>query len=87
MPKIVRVKSSGEILYRQEPEFKKGKGLENAFILNPQYKSTDLKEVEITEEEWNQHLEILRLEAEREQKIQAEMRELAIKSLEAKGEL
>ena len=52
--KVVKNKK-GEIVYRSEPEFEPGKGKLNAQIINGG-KLEDYEEVEITEEEWNNHV-------------------------------
>lgn len=41
---VVRVKATGEIIYRQNPNFKTGLGIKNAIFFNPQYTANELEE-------------------------------------------
>jgi hypothetical protein len=53
--KVVKLVSTGEIKYRQDPEFTVGLGIENTVKMfggNPK----DYEEVDITQEEWNTYI-------------------------------
>ena len=84
--KVVKQKSTGEIVYRQSPDFEKGLGIINASIFN-QISADDLEEVEITQQEWDDVQKISQDKAERDKKIDKEMRDLAEQSLKDKGKL
>lgn len=51
--KVVKQLSTNKIAYRQIPDFEGGKGILNAHMLFPKISIEDLREIEITEEEWN----------------------------------
>lgn len=47
--KVVRRKSTGEILYRSEPEFEDGKGLINSILMCPNISEEDMEETDLNE--------------------------------------
>lgn len=52
--KVTRLKTTGVITYRSDPEFETGKGIKNSLILfRDRVNPNDLEEVEITQEEWD----------------------------------
>lgn len=53
--KVVKRKSDGEIVYRQEPEFETGKGIKSAVVLEGG-KEEDYEEVDITQVGWDSHI-------------------------------
>ena len=50
--KVVKQKSTGRIVHREEPEFKPGKGKENAST-STGILETDLEEVEVSQADWD----------------------------------
>ena len=88
MPKVVRVKTTGETVYRQEPDFEPGLGIKNACVLFG-LKKKELEEIELTREEYAAELEVEFQEKEKAKKIKEEMdsilREQAIQNLKSKG--
>ena len=84
--KVVKQKSTGKVVYRQSPDFEKGKGLLSASVVSS-VSVDDLKEVEITQLEWDA-LEKERVDKiTRNGKIEKEMYEIAEKSLIDRGEI
>lgn len=53
--KVVRQISTSRIVYREDPDFEVGKGIANAVVHNG-YSKADLKEIEVTQEEWEHEL-------------------------------
>ena len=49
---VVKRKSTGEIIYRQSPDFESGFGIKNATIIAG-IPENDLEEVEVTQIEWD----------------------------------
>lgn len=90
MPKVVKIKETGKIIYRQSPSFKKGLGIKNA-CFDGNYKPEDLQEVTISQQEFNDTLEVESAERRKEILIQKRMNDLlrqqAIDSLKAEDAL
>lgn len=86
--RVVKEKITGKIVYRSEPEFKKGLGIKNAVAMNGG-KPEDYKEVEIIQQDWDLHLEVLSNTPEKliQRKIKKILRRQAIKELKAEGKL
>ena len=84
--KVVKQKSTGKIVYRQSPDFEKGKGLINASIINS-ISADDLEEVEINRVEWDASQKDYVDRVERDEKIRVESYRIAEKSLIDKGEI
>ena len=75
--KVVKHKETGEILYRSEPEFEKGFGIKNASI-GEGVPETELEEVNITQQEWDEHVAVAvePSEKERIEALEAEVKYL-----------
>src|SRR3990167_2768368 len=65
--KVVKQISTGNIVYRQSPDFEPGKGIECARAMHG-LPITDLEEVEITQAEWNAEI-AQRVEKEKETQL------------------
>lgn len=57
MPKVVVVKATGEVIYRQIPDFQDGKGIKNALFHHPEYDSTELEEKVFTEAQFKKDID------------------------------
>src|SRR3990167_5016654 len=54
---VVRVKPTGEIIYRQVPDFEGGNGIKNALIHHKEYKTEDLEEVKLSKSDFNSDIQ------------------------------
>lgn len=57
MPKVVKHKKTGITLYRQSPDFEKGKGILNTLRMYPELTAFDIKEVYISDEKFKKDIE------------------------------
>jgi len=56
MGNVVRIKSTGEVIYRQSPNFPEGKGIKSAVFLKPKYSSGELEEKTYTKKQLSDDL-------------------------------
>lgn len=87
--KGVKVKATGEIIYRRSPGFPKGSGLQSAVKENSSYSMDELEEVNISARENKSFLEKREKEEGRNTLIRNEkeemLEEMAIERLKKKG--
>lgn len=60
--KVVQNKNTGRLVYREQPDFKKGYGIANAVIWGCGDKG-DLREINATQAEWDEEMELQKQEA------------------------
>ena len=87
--KVVKRISTGQIVYKSNPEFKNGEGLKNAIVLG--YDKSDLMEENITNSQYDEIMEDDLQKQSNEKKIKSEefsaSRKQAIDKLKASGDL
>jgi len=84
--KVVKQISTGEIVYRENPEFKDGRGKINASKIE-RIPIDDLVEEDVPVSEWIAYLKGKEDKHKLDKKIEKEMKDIAIQSLKDKGEL